>query len=483
MRAKNPSPQRGAAVERGRADRGRAGPRGITFRDKSITAHPVVDLTVVGATLIDNDDGTALLVIDGFVTVVGEVSADGTAFTISSGADHRAFPGVAWLTDPTATEHRVGDKFLIAYRHGATHLTGGKIVAKIATVTDTVPWTYTMGSEFDIEDVANDLRGQGDSLSVLDIDGAGDYRAIYWCNEYDGTNNISPHLMICDDPSASMTSGSTWTRYNVGGSFSGHTQDAANGRVHQLANGTYMMAGQYVSGGVVTVVVLSSSDITDWSAPTMTTVVASGYNEADFEEVTDGTLYIHLRNAANTFHYGAVSTDSGATWSTPVQLYAATGYPVWRLLNSGIGLTVYRSAGGSLDTAWRQTPSGVTDTGWGSETILSALLAESAYATILQLDDNHALVIYAVESAEGDPVDADIYSQVFTDTSVVGSVTNLDDLTDVILTGSAVDDTLRFSGSVWVNDNRRWEPVTTNPGGGPELVWTGDDIVMTWRAY
>lgn len=70
------------------------------------------------------------------------------------------------------------------------------------------------------------------------------------------------------------------------------------------------------------------------------------------------------------------------------------------------------------------------------------------------------------------------------------AVAALDDLTDVTITAAAADDTLRYVEAEWVNDNRRWEPVTTNlhmtetfPSTGPELVWDGDDIVMTWRAY
>lgn len=56
-------------------------------------------------------------------------------------------------------------------------------------------------------------------------------------------------------------------------------------------------------------------------------------------------------------------------------------------------------------------------------------------------------------------------------------------LSDVSLTGLAENNTLRYIGGVWVNDNRRWEPVTFNFGTGPELVWDGDDLVMEWKAY
>jgi hypothetical protein len=61
-----------------------------------------------------------------------------------------------------------------------------------------------------------------------------------------------------------------------------------------------------------------------------------------------------------------------------------------------------------------------------------------------------------------------------------GGATDLDGLTDVVITAPAEGDMLRFNGTNWVNTPGRWEPVTTNPGGGPELVWDGDELLMTW---
>ena len=63
------------------------------------------------------------------------------------------------------------------------------------------------------------------------------------------------------------------------------------------------------------------------------------------------------------------------------------------------------------------------------------------------------------------------------------SVGALDDLSDVTITTPAENDTLRYRSGAWVNDNRRWEPVTANPGGGPEMVFDGDDLVMNWTEY
>lgn len=55
----------------------------------------------------------------------------------------------------------------------------------------------------------------------------------------------------------------------------------------------------------------------------------------------------------------------------------------------------------------------------------------------------------------------------------------LADLSDVTLTSPALDDDLRFNGSVWVNDPRKWESVTD---GEDVWVWVGDDLVHEWNS-
>jgi hypothetical protein len=60
------------------------------------------------------------------------------------------------------------------------------------------------------------------------------------------------------------------------------------------------------------------------------------------------------------------------------------------------------------------------------------------------------------------------------------SVGALEDLSDVTITAVAEDDTLRYDGSTWINDNRRWEAVTD---GEDVFVWVGDDLVHEWETY
>jgi hypothetical protein len=58
-----------------------------------------------------------------------------------------------------------------------------------------------------------------------------------------------------------------------------------------------------------------------------------------------------------------------------------------------------------------------------------------------------------------------------------GGVVDLDDLSDVTITAPAEDDDLRYNGSEWINDARKWEAVTD---GEDVFVWEGDDLVHDW---
>lgn len=56
-------------------------------------------------------------------------------------------------------------------------------------------------------------------------------------------------------------------------------------------------------------------------------------------------------------------------------------------------------------------------------------------------------------------------------------VASLGDLSDVALSTPQEGDDLRYVSGLWVNDSRKWEPVTN---GEDVFVWDSDDLVMDW---
>jgi len=330
----------------------------------------------------------------------GTLTPDGTPATIVNDSEHNAFPGITWL-DAT--------RCLLVYRRGNDHLTDGEVYGKIGTVTGTsVSW----GSAFLIYTNAEDVRLE-DAVSVVDD------QVVVVARLYDGSVNHDPFLLIADASPAGFTSSSTWGSPIDIPLTEGAVQNLGIGRVQKLGNDTYILAYNATDPASKNGVLISPS-LTDWSS--MTAVeIGSGFTEIDIEHQGGAALVAHLRSESPLEHYVSLSADYGATWTAPASMFSAWGYPMWRRLTSGLRLTVYRDAGSPNETYWRQSDDdGAT---WSSETLLDGTdingqVSDSAYATLLQLDDTNVLCVYSIEETFGFP--ADLYSQVFADSSTFG---------------------------------------------------------------
>jgi hypothetical protein len=351
----------------------------------------------------------------------GSLTPDGSPTAIVNDSSYNAFPGVAWLD----AAHAVGSRALLVWRKGTDHAStnDGLIRGMILTCTDIDPWTFSAGTAFTIYDHGSlDVRCE-DAVWV-DADGS-----IFVSGRlYDiaTSHNQSPFVLKCDDVAADFTSSSTWTKHDIALS-SGSAQNYTQGHVLKLADGTYGHAVGWQSAGTHPVGIAIVDDPTDWSSPTIVTIGlgANDYAEIDILREPDNSLTAHLRAATDSTHKRATSSDNGATWSSVSNLFSGLGWPFTLRMASGIRLTVYRSNDGSQDAAWRQDTTGA-DTTYGSETILDSTGTAMEYASGIQLDGTHALVVYGVQNSS---TDADIRSTVFTDSST--DVTYHDELAGV----------------------------------------------------
>lgn len=333
----------------------------------------------------------------------GTLSAGGSPATVLADGSFNSQPGIAWL-DAT--------RVLVVFSNSASYIRG--IIGTVNLSTYAVTW----GSAFTIYGASSN---PGDCVSVID-------NQVVITSPLYSTVNHDPFIIICNDPPASLTSSSTWgTPVSVHGAvYSEH--NLTIGRVLKLLNGTYLVGyyGKDVAANDEVGVLLSSS-LTDWSARSHVVIGAVGahnYAEPDVEEMPDGTLVCRLRSevAYPQPVYIATSADHGATWTGPASAYNGFGFPDWRRLTTGLQLTVYRQAtvSGLGPTYWRQSADdGAT---WSTEMLLDGTLiggqpSYSAYATILQLDTLHALCIYSIGDQRGGAFPANLYSQVFTDSS------------------------------------------------------------------
>jgi hypothetical protein len=136
----------------------------------------------------------------------------------------------------------------------------------------------------------------------------------------------------------------------------------------------------------------------------------------------------------------------------------------WRIyFNENNGFSSIRAVYSETTDDWR--------TGTSTWTTQTAITTDALMS--------HGSVLY-LPSGYDHARDPDAHAALLAD--LIGA-TSLDDLTDVTITTPAVGDMLRYNGSGWVNSALRWEPVVTDPGTGPEIVFTSGDIVMTWADY
>jgi hypothetical protein len=331
----------------------------------------------------------------------GTLTAGGSPATVLADGSFNSQAGIAWL-DAT--------RVLVVFSDSSSNMRG-----IIGTLSGT--WTFTWGSAFTI--LASPTNCY-DAVSVVDG------KLVVAGNVFSGGTTHSPFLLICDSSPAAMTSSSTW-----GAAINLPTDGAdayiQNGPVQKLINGHYLVAAQMAGNAHGGNGVILSTSLTDWSAATFVQIGApagSGvdYTEIVVDEMPSGTVIAHLRHESPKEQYIATSTDHGATWTSPASAFSGYGFPMFKILTTGLQLAVYRQAtGGGLGaTYWRQSADdGAT---WSGETLLDGTLiggqpSYSAYATILQLDALHALCVYSIGDQRGGAFPANLYSQVFTDSS------------------------------------------------------------------
>lgn len=319
----------------------------------------------------------------------GTWTPDGTPATIDAGAGAKEFPGICLLD---------AGRVLLAYYSGTTHYDGKAIIGRLGSLTgSSVSW----GAEFTI--ISHATRGLRceDALSVIDgkVTLAGRYYDIA------GDENEDPFILVCDDLPASLTDSSTWTRHDVT-LTAGADENMVHGHVIKVGS-SYLIGASTWDGSTPTARVLTSSSLTDWSSPTSASV--GEYSEVSIGRLSGPDVLALLRRESDKSTWKSLSSDQGASFGSPSSAHDGYGFPTFRRLYDTTLLTVYRDSPAG-DTAWRTSAN--SGTTWSDQTVLDTTSDTSVYASLLQLDFDTVLCVYAVEnSAE---TDGDIYSQVFT---------------------------------------------------------------------
>lgn len=334
----------------------------------------------------------------------GTLSAGGSPVTILADGGSNLFPGAVRLD---------ANRILVVWNRWSGGV--GDVYGLILTTAN--DWaSFTPGSEFLIYHGSDDIL-LDDAASIVDG------KVVIAFRYYDGSVNYDSHLLTAD--LAGFTSSSTWSVVDV--PLTDFTsENLITGRVHKLGNGTYLVGyyGNDTSANFEAGVLISGN-LTDWSARTLVNIApvhANNYTEIDIEQMPDDSLIAHIRTDSTSplQHFRATSSDYGATWTSPVTAFTAHGFPAFRRLTSGLQLTVYRRATSAFATYWRQSDD--DGASWSGETLLDGTLigghtSTSAYATFVQIDSFRVLCIYSITDDRFIGFAANLYSQVFTDSS------------------------------------------------------------------
>ena len=414
---------------------------------------------------------------------IAELAGPSTDLTMGTTATVTTTGTPAFLNVPGIAKLDA-DHLLLVYRQGTDHATttDGKIVYKIGTIGS--DYSVTWGSQADVYDDAS-LDCRDSEVTVLS-DGTPIVSFFTW----NGATTYDIKTVTGSWNGSTVTWG---TPVSVGTSF---TAEACTAKVVELWNGDLLLPVYGNNGGNHTAATVKSTDGgATWGSQTtiVTGTVGTGDNwtEPYMILLADGRLHCLVREDTDDRIYRTLSSDGGATWSTPTDEFPANARPAHIQVQSG-GLLYVSRADGQGDTVYRES----SDYGetWTDETVVDATGTMNEYASIVQINPYRYGVAYSYRTTS---TDADIAFVQFTDaanldliagiggtTTSSGGASDLDDLTDVVITTPAADEQLQYVGGTWVNNARRWEPVVTDPGTGPELVFDGSgDIVMTWVDY
>lgn len=287
----------------------------------AITTDAVLDRSDIPSAITSTD---ALNYLNTSINSIGDYSSLKPAVTITNDGLYNAFPGVEKASN--------GD-LITVYRKGVTHLTfDGSIRLKRS-----IDNGFTWGSESTIiTGASHDYRDP--SLTRL---ANGNLIMSYF-------DRISPTNILIYT-SISTDNGNT---FGTPVQLTGYADyGAVSSKVIQLANGNLLLAtyGKSGANGLLNIF-RSTNNGTSWSIlSTISTDVfgsALKYTEPSLVLLANGNVVATVRNDSTVMVARAVSTDSGATWSSVVDKFSGNSRAQMFMSGSNM-ITTYRGADGN----------------------------------------------------------------------------------------------------------------------------------------
>lgn len=321
-----------------------------------------------------------------FATVV----ASGARAGLMTGTGYKSFPGLALDTINYA------NRLHLVYREGSAHNSGGSTIDYKYSDDDGVTWSSPGSARILVTSTAaNDVR---DPFILVSSTGriivGYDYRSPY------ASLNIEVQIIYSDDGGATFTSG-----YVIPAVLSG-TEAAGTSQPIQLAGGEILIPGTIENGGPLLSVLWKSTD-DGATFPTQITIASDPsreYTEPQFRLLASGDIVCLMRSDTTQHTYRSVSTDSGATWSSPADVLTASSRPDFVEISPGLLALWCRNNNSQFYARWTySTDAGVT---WAALQNTDSATDVWMYGAPLVTSPGNVTIVYSLENSASD---ADLY--------------------------------------------------------------------------
>lgn len=324
----------------------------------------------------------------------GAIAAVGSRVGVMTGTSYKSFPGMCLRSGRLHLVYRTGtahnsDGGTINYKYsddeGATWSTPGTAVV-----------IATPASGVDYRDPSIAALASGRLIVGFDVK-----------NPWNGSA-ISTYTMYSDD------GGTTWSSpAAVADSFTGAEADGTSQAI-QLGDGTVLLPGYGLDTGdsnYRSAIWVSTDGGATFGGEITIADGSRWYQEPQVRLLTTGDIVGLIRSDTNEHTWRVLSSDGGATWSSPSDVLTASSRPDWVEYRPGRIILFGRNNNSQFYARWTTSrDSGLT---WDALANVDGASDVWMYGAPVVLGPGRVGIVYSIENSGSD---ADLYYRLYSDT-------------------------------------------------------------------
>jgi len=338
----------------------------------------------------------------GSFTVYGPIVEVGTRNGFMTGTGYKSFPGMALDTiNHTARLHLV-------YRSGGAHNSNDAVLAYKYSDDEGATWSDPGTAQILITPSAgDDIR---DPFIIVSSTGRVVIGYDYMTPWNGSPATFTVRIIYSDNGGASWSSPYTIPDTAAGNEVAGTSQPI------QLNDGTLVIFGNVndTAGGVLySVLWKSTDDGATWGTQTdvAKNIAVREYAEPQARLLANGTIVCLLRSDNNQHTWRTVSSDDGATWSSPTDVLVASSRPDFVEYRAGRIVLFGRNNNSQFYARWTTSEDGGLT--WAALQNVAGSTDLFMYGAPVVLDPGRVGIVYSLENSGSD---ADLYYALWSDT-------------------------------------------------------------------